>query len=112
MALLKYNNTLLKYNNNLLKFTGETPEPPSGDGYWTNYSTGEDTPITMSDASITGTTFNTPSWAANAAAIVLPEGVTTTSNAIQNFPELRLLSFPSTMVSTGDNFLNNIPKFL
>lgn len=109
MALLKYNGTLLKYNNVLIKHDGSIP--PVTDGYWIDEN-GLSTPLPLNDPSITGTTFNRPTWVTDPVNVKIPEGVTimaegclnpypnpTPVNNASNISKLLTVDLPSTITT-------------
>lgn len=111
--LLVYNNKSVSYGNKWVDVGGIIPpDPDIEDGYWIHKDSGVITEFDNTDSSITGTTFNTPSWKNSASEIRLPAGVTTiASNALANSPDLVTLVLPSSITSIGSNILSNTPKF-
>lgn len=96
------------YTKKILLAQNTAPEPiPEPAGYWVHKDTLVQTDFDMTAAWISGTTFNRPSWYADASIVKIPEGVThifgtsTTDAAFFAAVSLVTVFLPSTLTSLG-----------
>lgn len=105
--MLIYNNKYVSTGNKYISIS-DTPSPSTGEGYWVHKDTGVTTTISLTDANISGTTYNTPSYLSNASEIVLPEGITSIgTNAFSGASNLQMVSVSPTVTNIGNNAFNN-----